>query len=323
MNVQDAVRTSNFKDFLHTSSHFAKLAFGTEFQALPHLVKQSKEIIVAVGQEMRRFPEICSDFTTIVQSFVKLATDTHHNMSISRSHLSKVLVLMQMRVAEAIQSPQALSANDTSVIRWGFLNMSNGAKKMLIEASGRYMQSEQLQERIEKLKVFIQSLIKSAEERIEFSKRVLNIVAVLGGTLLAVAVVLGGLSIAPFDAMTATKVIDTLALGFLLTLIIILWHDNLFKAQSKLKLILDDLNKLSLAYMSFNGNMFKYKESIRILLSYVNDLGKSIQVNLNHKRKSICAQRCAHAINSTKCLIGLIDHLAEIDLTRLAKLKRP
>ena len=315
MHAPDALRTSNFQDFLQSSSHFAKLAFDTEFDALPHLVKQSKKIIGAVGQEMRKFPKICSKFATLVQSFVDVATNTRHNMNIGRSHLNKVLELMEKKVIKAIKSTsEPLSADDTIDMRLGFVNTSNGAETMLKEANARNCQSEYLQKDIENLMTNIEFKIKSADGRIDFSKKVLIFGAILAGTLLIGAVVLEGMCILPINALITPTVVIMDAVLFLF---ITLWQKDLQKLQSKLKLVLDYLDKLSLANMSLICHTLKSTEIISFLLRYLSYLGEAIQVHFNQGPRSICAQRCAHAISYTKCLIGHIGLLEHIDLKEL------
>ena len=319
MKGQDslALKANDFKDFLHTSSNFAKLAFAktAAFHVLPHLIEQSKEMVVCVRQEMqRRFPEICSDFTTIVQSFVKLVTNTRHNMSIAKSHLNKAIALIQMRVVKTIESAEPLSADDTSDMRRGFLNMTYGVKKMLFEVSHRNWLGECLQEHIEDLVTYINFKIQPIDGRIEFSKLVLKIAAGLAGILLVGTLLLGGMSILPINTAVTTTVVSGLAVDAVGSLIIIIWQKDLHKLQSKLKLVLDYLDKISKANMSFNGNMFKSKESICFLLSYLDYLGQSLEADIDQRRRSICAERCLHAIGLAQCLIGRIDLLEHIDL---------
>ena len=321
-----------FQRFIAISSNFATLSFASKLHALPDLVKQIKELLLAMCREIRQFADIASHFEDLVQAFVELVMSTRHSMNMALPHLAQSVTQMEiMREALMPDSSHPLTSDDMDDIHWALTNMAFGAEKMLAHATASNDTSERLHERIGKLKSDIQTKIRVIDKRIEYSQLVPTLGCGLGvGTLTvatlatiesaalggAGALVLGGLAFPPLGALIAAAMVGGLAVGSVFALIIKLWKKHQFKALGYLVAILENLSKLSSANLSFMNHMKNSKESLNTLLSSVNTLRTTIATGSRRHRRTH-ADACDQAIRSTKDMIACIKVLAGIDLREL------
>ncbi|CAF0883353.1 unnamed protein product [Brachionus calyciflorus] len=327
--LENDSQTREFCKFIAIGTNFASLDFRERLQNIPVLVNSVKDLILKMEQEIKEFADLANFFQTLIQSFIKIVINTKHNMKMALPHLEEALIHMDV-LSDAL-SPESdcpLSQDDMQDVDLAMTNMSNGITRLLEHAKSSKDESIELDHKINNLKENIENKITVVENRIGFGKLLPKIGATIGmisgASASGVAVesiafggagvlVLGGFSFPPLGAILLGAAIGALGIGSLLILIIKLWEKHQFKALGYLREILDKLNQLNCANLSFMEYMNKSEEDASKILTNLEFFKRNVKTGSSRYRK-MNADVCRKAINSTKQMIETIHKIDDIEL---------
>ncbi|RNA30101.1 hypothetical protein BpHYR1_005449 [Brachionus plicatilis] len=329
--LENDSQTRTFCKFIAIGTNFASLDFQSRLQEIPEMVITIKDLLSKMEQEIKEFSDIANFFSTLIQSFIKLVINTQHNLKMALPHLEEAIVHMNV-MSEALspESEKELDEEDLLDIDLALSNMSNGISKLLEHSKSSRNESIELDGKITNLKENIENKITIVENRIGFGNLLPKVGASLGmitgasATTAAVesiafggtgVLVLGGLSFPPLGAILLGASVGAFGIGSLLLLMIKLWEKHQYKALEYLRLILDKLNKLNSANLSFMGYMNRSEENAHKILTNMEFFKRNVK-NSSPRYRKINAAVSSKAAQSTNEIIETIYKIDQIDLSK-------